>query len=105
MSEQRRNLCHKRSLSKLVVHRYVRMSIPSLCGCRGMNLNPNPNLNRDSTPEIMMVVELAPFSKGNSRCSTIKTDVIGTLNMLGLAKHVGARILLTLTCEACASPN
>ncbi|KAG7016243.1 UDP-glucuronic acid decarboxylase 3, partial [Cucurbita argyrosperma subsp. argyrosperma] len=30
---------------------------------------------------------------------TIKTNVIGTLNMLGLAKRVGARILLTSTSE------
>ena len=30
---------------------------------------------------------------------TIKTNVVGTLNMLGLAKRVGARFLLTSTSE------
>ncbi|MQM15749.1 hypothetical protein Taro_048699, partial [Colocasia esculenta] len=35
---------------------------------------------------------------------TIKTNVIGTLNMLGLAKRVGARILLTSTSEAYGDP-
>jgi hypothetical protein len=31
---------------------------------------------------------------------TIKTSVMGTLNMLGLAKRIGARFLLTSTSEA-----
>ncbi|KAI3731085.1 hypothetical protein L1987_62268 [Smallanthus sonchifolius] len=35
---------------------------------------------------------------------TIKTNVIGTLNMLGLAKRVGARILLTSTSEVYGDP-
>ncbi|KAG6398914.1 hypothetical protein SASPL_140385 [Salvia splendens] len=34
----------------------------------------------------------------------IKTNVIGTLNMLGLAKRVGARILLTSTSEVYGDP-
>ncbi|KAF3786122.1 UDP-glucuronic acid decarboxylase 5 [Nymphaea thermarum] len=36
--------------------------------------------------------------------TTIKTNVIGTLNMLGLAKRVGARILLTSTSEVYGDP-
>ncbi|KAF8094925.1 hypothetical protein N665_0348s0008 [Sinapis alba] len=35
---------------------------------------------------------------------TIKTNVIGTLNMLGLAKRVGARILFTSTSEVYGDP-
>ncbi|XP_059315236.1 UDP-glucuronic acid decarboxylase 5 isoform X2 [Lycium ferocissimum] len=35
---------------------------------------------------------------------TIKTNVIGTLNMLGLAKRTGARILLTSTSEVYGDP-
>ncbi|RDX93457.1 UDP-glucuronic acid decarboxylase 5, partial [Mucuna pruriens] len=35
---------------------------------------------------------------------TIKTNVIGTLNMLGLAKRLGARILLTSTSEVYGDP-
>ena len=36
---------------------------------------------------------------------TIKTNVIGTLNMLGLAKRVGARILLASTSEVYGDPD
>jgi UDP-glucuronate decarboxylase len=36
---------------------------------------------------------------------TIKTSTIGTLNMLGLAKRVGARILLTSTSEVYGDPE
>ena len=35
---------------------------------------------------------------------TIKTNIIGTLNMLGLAKRVGARILLSSTSEIYGDP-
>jgi len=35
---------------------------------------------------------------------TIKTNVMGTLNMLGLAKRVGARFLLTSTSEVYGDP-
>ncbi|KAJ4911052.1 UDP-glucuronic acid decarboxylase 3 [Raphanus sativus] len=35
---------------------------------------------------------------------TIKTNVMGTMNMLGLAKRVGARILLTSTSEVYGDP-
>lgn len=33
-----------------------------------------------------------------------KTNVVGTLNMLGLAKRVGARFLLTSTSEVYGDP-
>tara|TARA_B100000963_G_scaffold354133_1_gene370071 strand:- start:487 stop:1434 length:948 start_codon:yes stop_codon:yes gene_type:complete len=36
---------------------------------------------------------------------TIKTNVYGTMNMLGLAKRTGARILLTSTSEVYGDPN
>jgi UDP-glucuronate decarboxylase len=36
---------------------------------------------------------------------TIKTSTLGTLNMLGLAKRVGARILLTSTSEIYGDPE
>jgi len=36
---------------------------------------------------------------------TIKTNVMGTINMLGLAKRVKARILLTSTSEVYGNPN
>jgi len=35
---------------------------------------------------------------------THKTNVVGTLNMLGLAKRVGARFLLTSTSEVYGDP-
>lgn len=35
---------------------------------------------------------------------TIKTNVVGTLNMLGLAKRIGARFLLTSTSEVYGDP-
>ena len=36
---------------------------------------------------------------------TIKTSVMGTINMLGLAKRVRARILLTSTSEVYGDPE
>lgn len=37
-------------------------------------------------------------------CCAHKTNVVGTLNMLGLAKRVGARFLLTSTSEVYGDP-
>lgn len=37
-------------------------------------------------------------------CNVHKTNVVGTLNMLGLAKRVGARFLLTSTSEVYGDP-
>lgn len=38
------------------------------------------------------------------RFASHKTNVVGTLNMLGLAKRVGARFLLTSTSEVYGDP-
>eukprot|EP00897_Mesotaenium_endlicherianum_P003951 jgi/Mesen1/3584/ME000020S03118 len=55
--------------------------------------------------------EMPPIDRGAGRAGgrtdgvqTIKTNVMGTLNMLGLAKRVGARILLTSTSEVYGDP-
>lgn len=45
------------------------------------------------------------FCVSNSLISFVhKTNVVGTLNMLGLAKRVGARFLLTSTSEVYGDP-
>jgi nucleoside-diphosphate-sugar epimerase len=41
---------------------------------------------------------------GGSQVKTLKTSVLGTLNMLGLAKRVKARFLLTSTSEVYGDP-
>ncbi|KAG2541709.1 hypothetical protein PVAP13_9NG696200 [Panicum virgatum] len=46
----------------------------------------------------------SPIFYKHNPVKTIKTNVIGTLNMLGLAKRVGARILLTSTSEVYGDP-
>ena len=40
-----------------------------------------------------------PTHKSTTNHQTIKTSAMGTINMLGLAKRVKARILLTSTSE------
>lgn len=47
----------------------------------------------------------SPVFYQNNAIKTIKTSVIGTMNMLGLAKRTGARILLTSTSEVYGDPN
>lgn len=42
--------------------------------------------------------------RGTALTCTHKTNVVGTLNMLGLAKRVGARFLLTSTSEVYGDP-
>ncbi|ONM03751.1 UDP-glucuronic acid decarboxylase 6 [Zea mays] len=46
----------------------------------------------------------SPIFYKHNPVKTIKTNVIGTLNMLGLAKRVRARILLTSTSEVYGDP-
>nr|XP_043634919.1 UDP-glucuronic acid decarboxylase 5-like [Erigeron canadensis] len=46
----------------------------------------------------------SPIYYKHNPVKTIKTNVMGTLNMLGLAKRVGARILLTSTSEVYGDP-
>jgi UDP-glucuronate decarboxylase len=47
----------------------------------------------------------SPVFYQNNGIKTIKTNVIGTLNMLGLAKRVGARFLLSSTSEVYGDPD
>lgn len=46
----------------------------------------------------------SPVHYKHNPVKTIKTNVMGTLNMLGLAKRVGARFLLTSTSEVYGDP-
>jgi len=47
----------------------------------------------------------SPVFYQNNAIKTIKTSVLGTMNMLGLAKRTGARILLTSTSEVYGDPE
>jgi UDP-glucuronate decarboxylase len=47
----------------------------------------------------------SPVHYQNNPIKTLKTSVLGTLNMLGLAKRVGARILLASTSEIYGDPE
>lgn len=47
----------------------------------------------------------SPQAYQHNPIKTIKTNVIGTINMLGLAKRVGARILFTSTSEIYGDPT
>ena len=47
----------------------------------------------------------SPVHYQHNPIKTIKTNVMGTINMLGLAKRVGARILLTPTSEVYGNPH
>jgi UDP-glucuronate decarboxylase len=47
----------------------------------------------------------SPVHYQNNPIKTLKTSVLGTLNMLGLAKRVGARILLASTSEVYGDPQ
>ncbi len=47
----------------------------------------------------------SPIHYQHNPVKTIKTNVMGTINMLGLAKRVGARILLSSTSEVYGDPE
>lgn len=47
----------------------------------------------------------SPVHYQNNPIKTLKTSVLGTLNMLGLAKRIGARILLASTSEVYGDPE
>eukprot|EP00270_Netrium_digitus_P016296 TRINITY_DN582_c0_g1_i2.p1 TRINITY_DN582_c0_g1~~TRINITY_DN582_c0_g1_i2.p1 ORF type:complete len:414 (+),score=111.71 TRINITY_DN582_c0_g1_i2:152-1393(+) len=51
-----------------------------------------------------MACPASPVHYKHNPVKTIKTNVVGTLNMLGLAKRVGARFLLTSTSEVYGDP-
>ena len=59
--------------------------------------------------EVQQIYHLAcPASPKNyqyNSIKTIKTNILGTLNMLGLAKRTGARILLSSTSEVYGDPE
>ncbi|KAL0374547.1 UNVERIFIED_CONTAM: UDP-glucuronic acid decarboxylase 5 [Sesamum radiatum] len=69
-------------------------------------------LRRDVTQPLLVEVDqiyhlacpASPIFYKYNPVKTLKTNVIGTLNMLGLAKRVGARILLTSTSEVYGDP-
>ena len=75
-----------------------------------MHLLKNPNfefIRHDITQKIYLEVDqiyhlacpASPKYYQQNPIKTVKTNVIGTMNMLGLAKRVNARILLTSTSE------
>nr|APW77264.1 UDP-xylose synthase [Plantago ovata] len=75
--------------------------------------NPNFELIRHDVVEPLLlevdqIYHLAcpasPVHYKHNPVKTIKTNVVGTLNMLGLAKRVGARFLLTSTSEVYGDP-
>eukprot|EP00271_Cylindrocystis_brebissonii_P014429 TRINITY_DN35784_c0_g1_i1.p1 TRINITY_DN35784_c0_g1~~TRINITY_DN35784_c0_g1_i1.p1 ORF type:complete len:428 (-),score=73.80 TRINITY_DN35784_c0_g1_i1:387-1670(-) len=51
-----------------------------------------------------MACPASPVHYKHNPVKTIKTNVVGTLNMLGLAKRVGARFLITSTSEVYGDP-
>ncbi|KAK4396862.1 UDP-glucuronic acid decarboxylase 6 [Sesamum angolense] len=69
-------------------------------------------MRRDVTQPLLVEVDqiyhlacpASPIFYKYNPVKTLKTNVIGTLNMLGLAKRVGARILLTSTSEVYGDP-
>ena len=80
------------------------------------HLRENPGLElirHDVVNPIMLEVEqiyhlacpASPVHYQYNPVKTIKTNVLGTLNMLGLAKRVKARILLTSTSEIYGDPT
>ena len=80
------------------------------------HLLPNPNFEfvrhdiiHPLFAEVDQVYHLAcpasPIHYQYNPIKTIKTNVMGTINMLGLAKRVKARILLTSTSEVYGNPN
>jgi UDP-glucuronate decarboxylase len=80
------------------------------------HLRSNPNfefIRHDVTKEIFIEVDqiyhlACPASPKNyqyNSIKTIKTNILGTLNMLGLAKRTKARILLTSTSEVYGDPQ
>ncbi|XP_062187429.1 UDP-glucuronic acid decarboxylase 2-like [Phragmites australis] len=75
--------------------------------------NPNFEMIRHDVVEpILLEVDqiyhlacpASPVHYKHNPVKTIKTNVVGTLNMLGLAKRVGARFLLTSTSEVYGDP-
>lgn len=70
-------------------------------------------IRHDITEEILLEVDqiynlacpASPIHYQNNPIKTIKTNMLGTMNMLGLAKRVGARILQASTSEVYGDPK
>ena len=70
-------------------------------------------IRHDVTTELQLEVDqiyhlacpASPVFYQNNGIRTIKTSVLGTLNMLGLAKRLNARILFTSTSEVYGDPD
>jgi len=80
------------------------------------HLRSNPNfefIRHDVTKEIQLEVDeiyhlacpASPKDYQYNSIKTIKTNILGTLNMLGLAKRTKAKILLTSTSEIYGDPQ
>jgi UDP-glucuronate decarboxylase len=80
------------------------------------HLRANPNfevIRHDTVEPILLEVDrifhlacpASPVHYQYNPVKTIKTSVMGTINMLGLAKRVHARILLTSTSEVYGDPE
>ena len=79
-------------------------------------LRKNPQfefIRHDITEPILIEVDqiyhlacpASPIHYQHNPIKTIKTNVLGTMNALGIAKRVGARILLTSTSEVYGDPH
>jgi len=79
------------------------------------HLTANPNfelIRHDITEPILLEVDqvfhlacpASPVHYQYNPVKTIKTNVLGTIHMLGLAKRVGAKILITSTSEVYGNP-
>ena len=86
----------------------------SMSNIQDMMNNPNFEFIRhDITQSILLEVEqiyhlacpASPKAYQYNAIKTIKTNILGTLNALGIAKRVKARILLTSTSEVYGDPK
>ena len=70
-------------------------------------------IRHDVTKEIFIEVDhiyhlacpASPIAYQKNSIKTIKTNILGTMNMLGLARRTGAKILLTSTSEVYGDPK
>lgn len=80
------------------------------------DIKNHPNfefIRHDVTKEIYIEVDeiyhlacpASPIAYQKNSIKTIKTNILGTMNMLGLAKRTGAKILLTSTSEVYGDPK
>lgn len=86
----------------------------SLDNIAHLRLNPHFEFIRhDVTKELFLEVDeiyhlacpASPKDYQHNSIKTIKTNILGTLNMLGLAKRTNAKILLTSTSEVYGDPK